>query len=211
MRAALLLSLLWIQGAAMAADNTDIAEFITDGMRVESRIDVDLTGEGLPDVVFLAAGDESRKLVVLARYEVDAAADRKAYEGLEAIDSLDLETTPLGSATISVKKGVLKLDDLTGGTTATQATYRYRFDPDEDRMRLIGIDAERYSRTNSHGAARLSWNLLTGAHLVQESELDASGKGDGAYRFRPEVKSVRKTPPVYMAETPKPDELIDME
>jgi hypothetical protein len=78
-------------------------------------------------------------------------------------------------------------------------------------MRLIGLDAERYSRTNSHGTIRLSWNLLTGAHLVQVGELDESGQGDAAYRFRPEQRTVQKSVPVYMSETPAPDGLIDAE
>lgn len=211
MRLALLVSLLSVNAVAVAAGNADIAEFVTDGTRVQARIDADLTGDSRPDVAFIAVGEESRMLMVLARVAVDAAPGQKAHEALEPIDSLGLETTPLGSGSLSVKKGVLVLEDLTGGTTATAATYRYRFDPNEDRMRLIGLDAERYSRTNSHGTIRLSWNLLNGAHVVQVGELDESGKGDGAYRFKPEQKTVQRSEPVYMSQTPAPDDLIDAE
>ena len=211
MRFALIVLLLAMNAAARAAEHADIADYVIDGMEVQARIDVDLTGEGLRDVAFLAGGEEGRKLVVLARYRVDAAPGQKAYDGLEPIDSLDLESTPLGPGTLSVKKGVLILEDMTGGTTATAATYRYRFDANEDRMRLIGLDAERYSRTNSHGTIKLSWNLLSGAHIVQEGQLDESGKDDGAYRFKPEQKTVHKSEPVYMSETPKPDDLLDAE
>lgn len=211
MRLALLMPLLCANGAVLAASNADIAEFVIDGMQVQARIDADLTGDGRPDVAFIAVGDESRKLTVLARYLVELAPAQKPYESLEAIDSLDLETTPLGAGTLSVKKGVLVFEDLTGGTTATAATYRYRFDPDQDRMRLIGIDAERYSRTNSHGTIKLSWNLLNGAHVVQEGMPDESGEGDGAYRFRPAQKTVHSSEPVYMSETPRPDDLLDAE
>jgi hypothetical protein len=209
MRFALLVSLAFACGNAAAAGNADIADFVADDMHVESRIDADLTGDGLADVAFVAVGEESRRLTVLTRHRVTKAP--KADQGFEAIDSLELEITPLGAGSLSAKKGVLMLEDLTGGTTATAATYRYRFDPEEGRMRLIGLDAERYSRTNSHGTIRLSWNLLTGAHLVQVGELDESGKGDAAYRFRPEQRTVQKSVPIYMSETPAPDGLIDAE
>jgi hypothetical protein len=160
----------------------------------------------------VAGNEETRVLHVLVRFQVAAAPGQAAYEDFEPIDSMTLEVTPLGPASLSTRKGVLIVDDLVGGTTATAATYRFRFDPAEDRMRLIGIDAERYSRTHSHGGIALSWNLLTGAHLVQSSRLeDAPTDDTGMYRFARPVKTVQKSEKVFMDQTPNPDNLIDNE
>ncbi|QSX77355.1 hypothetical protein [Agrilutibacter solisilvae] len=197
--------------AQSQAASKDAARFVPDGMRVEAELATDLTGDGRPDLAFIAGNDETRVLRVLARFRVEAAPGQEAVEDLEPIDSMTLEVTPLGPGTLSARKGVLIVEDLVGGTTATAATYRFRFDPAEDRMRLIGIDAERYSRTNSHGGIELSWNLLNGAHLVQSSRLAEGAADDGAYRFSTPQRTVQKVEKVFMDATPNPDELIDNE
>ena len=198
---------------ALAADlPREAAAFVPDGMALQAQLAADLTGDGLPDLAFIAGNDEQRVVQVLARFRVDGAPGKPAREDLEPIDSMRLETTPLGPGSLSVRKGVLIIDDLVGGTTATAATYRFRFDPAEDRMRLIGIDAERYSRTNSHGGIQLSWNLLTGNHIVQSSRLEEAPTEDtGMYRFSRPQKTVQKVEKVFMDQTPNPDELIDNE
>ena len=77
----------------------------------------------------------------------------------------------------------------------------------------LGLDAERYSRTNAHDAFKLSWNLLTGAHETVRSVLDHAPKGDDDAAYFPQkpVRSLRKSNPVYMEDTPGPDDLIDAE
>ena len=200
-------------GAAHAADAPpDAARFVPEGMQLQAQLAADFTGDGRPDLAFVAGNDETRVLQVLARFRVAAAPGQAAYEDLEPIDSMSLEVTPLGTASLSARKGVLIVEDLVGGTTATAATYRFRFDPAEDRMRLIGIDAERYSRTNSHGGIQLSWNLLNGAHIVQSSRLEEAPTDDtGMYRFDKPQRTVQKTGKVFMDQTPNPDNLIDNE
>ena len=200
-------------GAAGAATPaaSDIARFVPEGMQVEARLDTDLTGDGRADLALLAGNEDTRVLMVLARYLVDAAPGQKAYEDFEPIDQHSLETTPLGPGQLSARKGVLIVEDLVGGTTATAATYRYRYDRAEHRMRLIGLDAERYSRTNSHGGIKLSWNLLDGAHVLQRSELAEGAKDDAAYRYSHPQRTVQKIVKVFMDQTPNPDELLDNE
>lgn len=196
-------------GTAGAAAPTDqgIARFLPEGMQLQARLDADLTGDGRDDLALLAGNDDARALVVLARLAAPGGD-----EEFEPIDQLTLEVTPLGPGHLSMRKGVLILEDLVGGTTATAATYRYRFDPDEDRMRLIGLDAERYSRTNSHGGTRLSWNLLNGAQVLQQSQpVEGGADDDGAYRYSQPQRTVQKVVKVFMDQTPNPDDLIDNE
>lgn len=200
-------------GVALAANAPAGAKrFVPEGMQLQAELSADFTGDGKPDLAFVAGDDDKRVLQVLAAYRVDAAPGQAAYEDFEPIDAMTLEATPLGPASLSVRKGVLIVEDMVGGTTATAATYRYRFDPAEDRMRLIGIDAERYSRTNSHGGIQLSWNLLNGAHIVQSSRLEEAPTEDsGMYRFSRPQRTVQEIEKVFMDQTPNPDNLIDNE
>jgi hypothetical protein len=205
--------LVFASATVFAADAPpDAARFVPEGMQLQAQLLADLTGDGRPDLAFIAGNEDTRVVQVLARFRVDAAPGQAAYEDFEPIDSMSLDVTPLGPGSLAVRKGVLVVEDLVGGTTATAATYRYRFDPAEDRMRLIGIDAERYSRTNRHGGISLSWNLLNGAHVVQSSRLDGAPSGDdGAYRFARPQHTVQRVEKIFMDQTPNPDDLIDNE
>lgn len=173
------------------------------GSTVESRLDADIDGDGVADLAFVGGIEDTRWLVV--------RMGRKGG-GFEP-DSIDRNLDhPLGPASLAVKKSVLLVEDLTGGTTATATTYRYRWDHAAKRMRLIGLDAERYSRTNSHDSLRISWNLLTGAHeVVRGMVSEHPGDDDAAYRYTKPDRTVQKSNPVYLEDTPNPDDLIDAE
>ena len=58
-----------------------------------------------------------------------------------------------------------------------------------------------------------SWNLLTGTHETVRGILNRrpNGDDDAAYRYAKPDRTVRKSQPVYMEDTPNPDELIDAE
>jgi hypothetical protein len=84
---------------------------------------------------------------------------------------------------------------------STAATYRYRLDAEEGRMRLIGLDAE---RTASTLAVRLSWNVLTGTRLVRWGRRDQQ-----AFIYDPETRSTSAPEKIYMSSTPNPEDLLD--
>jgi hypothetical protein len=161
---------------------------------LEARVDGDLDGDGTADLAWLAGNDEKRQLVV--------HLSNGGYE------SLDLDTTPLGPGTLSINKGVLLFEDLTGGTTAIDSTRRYRFDAKALRMRLIGLDATLYSRTLQHDGFEVSWNLLTGAAVTRKLHLNTSGKGDEAFDHIIEHKTVKRSPPVWLSKTPEPEDVL---
>lgn len=173
------------------------------GARLESRVDGDFDGDGEIDTVFVGRGEDKRSLSAMLAYrgEVDL--------GHQPVGVLELDASPLGDAQVSIRKGVLVIEDLTGGTTATQTTYRYRYDPKQARMRLIGLDAQRYSRTNSHGTIKLSWNLLTGDRVIERGEPNETGKGEEAIIYAPAKRDKKPSKPLYMETTPNPDELLD--
>ncbi|MDP3746413.1 MAG: hypothetical protein Q8Q88_05110 [Phenylobacterium sp.] len=168
---------------------------------LEVRLDGDFNGDGEIDTVFIARGEDKRELTAMLAYrsEVDL--------GHQPVGVLQLDAYPLGPANLSIRNGVLMIKDLTGGTSAVATTYRYRYDPKAEKMRLIGLDAKAYSRTNAHGWREVSWNLLTGDQVVSEAELNTGG-GEEAYAKPVVKKAKRPSRPIHMENTPSPDDVF---
>jgi len=188
---------------ASPIDDDAIKARLEKGEEVESRTDGDLNGDGQADTVLIGRGEETRtvKAMLLTKGEFDI--------DLIPVGMLKLDSYPLGAAEVSITKGVLKITDLVGGTTAVNTVYRYRLVPGpKPRMRLIGLDATLYSRTYAHDGLEISWNLLTGDYITREMKLNKSGKGEAAYGQIIEKKSKKPSKPLYMETTPDPNELL---
>ena len=172
------------------------------GGRIEARVDADLNGDGDPDAAAVMRDDgaETRRLVVALAYrnEVDM--------GHEPVGEMAMDPYPLGEASLSVKKGVLIVEDLTGGTSAIASTYRFRYDPAEHRMRLIGDDVQHYSRTNNHDSLKISTNRLTGLRIRSRDVLT----DEGDYAPQPEVRERVPTTPVWMEHAPDPAQTLGL-
>jgi len=200
--AALLIATPAAAQTASPINDEAIKTFLEKGEAVESRTEGDLNGDGQPDTVLIGRGDDTRtlKVLLLTRGEFDI--------DLTPIGTHKLDAYPLGAATVSIRNGVLKIEDLTGGTTAVNAVYRYRLVPGaKPRMRLIGIDATLYSRTYAHDGAEISWNLLTGDYLSRTLKLNSKG-GNAAYDKIAEKKAKKPSKPLYMEDTPDPNDLL---
>ena len=165
--------------------------------RVEARLDVDFTGDGLRDSAFVLRGNETRVLKVLVGYATDVDVD------YNPAGEMAMDISPLGTAALSAKNGVLIVEDLAGGTSAFQSLYRFRYVAGAGRMRLIGDDVSYYSRTNQHGSMSISTNRLTGARITTESELDGE-----TYVDRPAKRSKVATRPIYMEDAPSPAQTL---
>ncbi|MFD0726434.1 hypothetical protein [Lysobacter brunescens] len=185
-----------IQPARMEAE--DLVSYMPDGGVIEIRLDQDVTGDGLRDLVFVARNDETRVLKVMVAY-----ADEFDM-GYAPVGEMRMGDSPLGDASLSVKKGVLIVEDLDGGTTAIQSLYRFRFDPKENRMRLIGDDVSLYSRTNAHDSTSISTNRLAGVQIVKRSVVGKDG-----YTDQPEQKKQVSKAPVWMEDAPSPAKTLD--
>lgn len=88
-----------------------LAPYLPDGANIETRLDADLTGDGLRDLAVVAANDEVRVLKVMIGYADDTSM------GFDPAGEMKMGGSPLGTASLSVKKGVLLVEDLDGGTT----------------------------------------------------------------------------------------------
>ncbi len=214
MRKTVFLAALLASGTALAAQDRPALPPVSDqflldqlelGEEIETRADGDLNGDGNPDTVFVVASPDERHLYAVLSYrgEVDM--------GHEPAGNFKLEPDPLGPAALTIDKGVLTIRDLTGGTTALSATYRYRAATTKagPRMRLIGLDATVYSRTYAHDGNEMSWNVATGDTIT--SLLKVSETGDRGYDKLYPRKFKRPVQTIYMEDTPgAEDELISV-
>ena len=179
------------------------------GGEVETRLDADFNGDGHVDSAAVMRDEEHevRSLQVAIGYVDEGGM------GHDPIDGVALEPYALAPASLSVRRNVLIVEELTGGTTAISSTYRYRYDPDEHRMRLIGDDVTLYSRTNNHGSLEISTNRLTGQRIRREMKLneDPAEGDDAAYLPQPEVRETVDRTPIYMAESPTPAETLGVD
>lgn len=176
------------EGAAPDAPRLDAA--LPPGAHVEARLETDFDHDGQADIAYVARIDDARWLGVLL----------STWESGQAAEQVHMGTDPLVDATLGEKKGVLIVEDLTGGTTAVSSTYRYRYDSARRRMRLIGDDAKLYSRTNQHDWHSVSTNRLTGLRLQQVGKLDAAGD----YIEQPVTRGKVATTPIYLKDSPDP-------
>lgn len=211
-RSLVLLAVTLAPGAAYAASTPPTPSAISDaemrrllapGEEVETRVDGDLNGDGAIDTALVVAKDDDRTLRVFF------AAHGGAHAKPVLAGQANLPVAPLGAADMSVRNGVLVIKDLTGGTTATSTTYRFRGETAEPKLRLIGLDATFYSRNFAHDGAEMSWNLLTGDIITSQLKVspDDSDRGYdkvGAKRAR------RPASTIYMEDTPDPEEELSL-
>ena len=169
--------------------------FVPEGWVLETQLEADVNGDALADIAMVIRNDDERWLLV-------ALGEGK---GLKRIGLGELHPHPLGDASLEVKKGVLLITDLTGGTTAIQSTYRYRYEAASGRMQLIGDDAALYSRTNTHGGIEVSTNRLTGVRLTQENTIDEPG---GERRYSKQKRTTVPKEKLYLETAPQPEDTL---
>lgn len=172
------------------------------GQKIEARVDGDLNGDGDLDTAYVVSSPDERIVnVVLSIRNAEMAGQTLGGQ-------LTLQPDPLGGAMLSIRKGVLVIEDLTGGTTAMSTTYRYRVAKGQARMQLIGMDVTLYSRTYAHDGDEMSWNVLTGDTATSLLKVKGSGE-DKSYETLYTRKFKRPVRTIYMDDTPEPEfELI---
>lgn len=191
--------LLLVLTAAVPAAAQDIQ--LPPGTELETRTDGDLNGDGVDDIAFLAGNEDSRSLTVLLSAKGEVDVDFTA-------ETLELEPTMFGPGTLTIAGNVLTFEDLTGGTTAIASNRRFRYDGLRKRMRLIGLDATVYSRTNAHDGFEASWNLINGDAITRELKL-VEGAGEDAYADGRQRRFKQRVRPRWLAESPDPETMLE--
>ena len=171
------------------------------GVVVESRVDGDLNGDGIEDIAYVAHDADSRALTVLLsiKHEFD-------FEYRPEV--LPLELTEFAPATLALDGKVLRLEDMTGGTTAISSIRRFRYEDRGAQMRLIGLDATLYSRTQAHDGFETSWNLISGDATTRELRVNR-GEGDEAYKPARERSFKRRIRAQWLSDSPDPEIVLE--
>jgi len=185
---------------ALVADAKDTGDFVGEGVSQETVLSGDFNADGETDLAMVARNDDRRVLLVLLGQKAG---------GLRRAGIAELSTGPLGDAELSAPKGVLVIKDLTGGTTAIESTYRYRFEKATGRMRLIGDDVSLYSRTWQHGTTTISTNRLNGKRITTVNDL-VGEPGENAELGPDKVttSTVPTEPKLYMETAPDPEDTL---
>jgi hypothetical protein len=175
----------------------EAGDFVSVGLRQETVMAADFNADGIDDQAMVVRNDDRRVLLVLLG---------EKGGGFRRIGVGALDPFPLGEAELSAPKGVLVEHDLTGGTSAIDSTYRYRYDKATDRMRLIGDDASYYSRTWQHGTTTISTNRLTGKRITTVNDL-VGEPGENAELGPDQVTETKVDvePHRYLEDAPPPD------
>jgi len=183
--------------AAVPASAQELA--LPEGDVLEVRADGDLNGDGVDDIAYLAHNEESRALTVMLSVKGEFDVDFRPE-----VLILDPSAAP---GALAIEGNVLKLEEMSSGTTVFSSTLRFRYDGRGAHMRLIGMDATVYSRTFAHDGFEASWNLLNGDATTRELKLN-TGDGDEAYKPGRERSFKRRIRAQWLADTPDPETFL---
>jgi hypothetical protein len=174
-----------ISAAHIPASGGAPQDFVPQGWKIEGEITGDLNKDSAPDIVLKlvedlpakdkddVATERSRALVVLLR-KADGGLQRAGVAGRLLLCTrcggafYGGEETP---ADVSVKNGVIVVEQGFGSREVTDLTYRFRYEPALRRFRLIGLDV--VSRDRATGATTdESTNFLTGLKITKKTRYD---------------------------------------
>lgn len=180
-------------------DEAAVMALLPAGAILDTRLDADINGDGFPDTAVMGGGERERRLVVVLAMRGGHAPPQSAR----------LPAPATSGADISVDAGMLVVLDASGDDIETRTAYRYRFEPGSRRMRLMSIEAARYSGADQERVLKLDWDLVSGGQRLARGSIDASAADGDQYRYAAPVHGQHPTEPVYMEDTPDPNTLID--
>lgn len=162
----------------------NVEAHLPEGAVVSRRLDHDLDGDGLIDVVVISDVADHRRLIVLRAFNDEVEAGFRHPE-----DALELDPVPMEGTEARVDGDVLVVEETTGGTVHAEVRWRFRWDPGLGAMRLIGDDI-RSPPTAERDAIVVSTNRLTGRQVWTIGAMTRETRVDGA--------------PIRMADVPDP-------
>lgn len=192
------------QGPVPPVGDDDLLAYLGN-MRIEARLDADVTGDRIDDVVYVASSAHERAVGV-----IDGGGPALRI-GRRSIGEGTLDLSPQVPVVLDFTDGILTVEDLTGteGTdSVTLSRYQYRHDPGQNRMRLFALVCEQYSPTLSHGSRRMSWNLDSGVQVVEHGRVVTLDSGEDVYVYESGQRSNRHSAAVYMENAPRPTDVI---
>jgi len=160
---------------SMLNSNNDESSFVPKGWKLEEKTTGDLNGDKLADSILQIKNeqetkdDESdRKLIIL--FKTRSGNYTKAAESDSVIRCSSCGgMLGGGPANISVKNGVLLIDQMYGSRNGVSYLHRLRYEAGSKRFRLIGEDVNEFDRLELTSETT-STNYLTGKQVIKNSK-----------------------------------------
>jgi hypothetical protein len=157
----------------------NINKFAPSGWKIEEQVTGDLNGDGLPDYALKLVEDKPAKVqndpaTERARALVIALQGKDGKLTRAGVADKLLQCTRCGGAlygvvespaNVKIEKGVIIVDQDHGSRETTDTVYRFRYDPETQRIVLIGFDYVGSDRMTA-GEITESTNYLTGVRKV---------------------------------------------
>ncbi|HYO64260.1 MAG TPA: hypothetical protein VER08_11560 [Pyrinomonadaceae bacterium] len=164
------------------AEGRKAQDFLPRGWQIGSSVEGDLNGDRLPDYALqlvpqgydasgITAAPESHALLILL-----SAGGGLRRAGIAT--KLLVPIVPQYGLEMSLKNGVLVVNQNFGMSNVTDLTHRFRHDAASGRLLLIGKDTYSYHRPQGPEwpATRVSENYLTGVRLTTTERWLRNGK-----------------------------------
>ena len=191
-------------GAAAAIGDEDLRVYLG-ALELGARLDVDLTGDGRAELVYVATDSDERVLGV-----IDGRGD-PAHLGAHLLGEAQLAATPQSSVSLGFDNGQLLVEQFAGEGIVSVSSYRYRYDAAVQKLQLVELAVEQYDDAAGQGTLRISWDLDAGEQVVVRSEPATLDNGQQVYVYGPELRSIRLAAPIYLSGTPDPLALLEFE
>lgn len=159
----------------LAAEGATKQSFVPAGWEIVSEAEGDLNGDRLADAALTfglnedARGmlDNSEESCESPPYVVVVLFARPGggYRRFAANGKLYPPLCEDARPDLSIRQGVLVANHNWRDGWALDTTFRFRYDPSEGKLMLIGFDVEHYPRANIYEGSKTSENYLTGLRI----------------------------------------------
>jgi hypothetical protein len=159
--------------ASVPADGMKLSDFVPRGWKIGADAKGDLNGDGRSDHVLQLVPDDYDTSGINAAPETQAllvlvSSDGGRLHSTALTSKLLVTIVPQYILNISIKNGVLVVNQNYGMTDVADLTHRFRYESNSGRFLLIGKDTFSYHRPQGPDwpATRVSENYLTGVRLT---------------------------------------------
>ncbi|HVF58141.1 MAG TPA: hypothetical protein VM934_18475 [Pyrinomonadaceae bacterium] len=160
----------------IAAEGRAKESFVPKGWEIVSQTDGDLNNDKLIDAaITLGLTEDMKEMLDNSENSCESppyivvvlfAKAGGGYKRFAANGKLYPPACEDARPDLSIKNGVLIANHNWRDGWAMDTTFRFRFDPAENKLMLVGFDLEHYSRSNIYEGSKTSENYLTASRII---------------------------------------------